>query len=418
VDEAAPVWQTLQTYPKGNWADVADDMDQATQTLQSLHDDQVDQIERLNSLEEQKFDEAEQMLTQAAADLAQIEQQLQAVVNRLAEVQAAEANIQEALRLTEADLAKAEALRDQEDIKIEPEVDKQIEKARRKLAEAQRLTEARDFIAATDAQSEARQLATAAYAAASEQVQEINTLQAELEAVAKGVAGKVGQCKTKAKALPAMAKTAKTNELVQQALDGFSKAKQSRVASTGLEDRALAKALRAAIAAYDKVSQQADQALQQIAADREKYDSYRNAALGAMRTAQAAIQKAERAVRNRDAGGAGWHALQRAKTAQPKVPTSGMSKQALARLRKKAEEAQHYAEQAERQALQKIRAAQARRDRQRRQAQRQRQRTLVSPKRPTSKVTAKRPSSRGTSRRPSSRGESKRKSSRGSSRRR
>ncbi len=424
--EAAPAWQTLQTYPKGNWADVADDMAQATQTLQSLHDDQVGQIEHLNSLEEQKFDEAEQILTQAAADLAQAEQQLQAAVNRLAEVQAAEAHIQEALRLTEADLAKAEALRDQEDVKIGPEVDQQIEKARRQLAKARQLMEAREFIGATDAQSEARQLATAAYAAASKQVKEINDLQAELEKTAKGVAGKVSQCKTKAKALPAAAKTAKTNQLVQQLADGFSKAKQAR-AATGLEDRALAKALRAAIAAYDKVSQQADQALEQIADDDHEYDKHRTAARGSVYAAQAAIRKAEQAVRNRDAGGAGQHALQRARTTLPKVPTSDVPKQALTRLRKKAEEAQRYAEQAERQARQKIRAAEAERDRQRRQAQRQRQPTIAAPewpgsgvssKQPSSKGTSERPSSRGESKRPSSRGESKRPSSRGSSRRR
>jgi DNA repair exonuclease SbcCD ATPase subunit len=417
VDEAAPAWQTLQTYPEGNWEDVAGDMNQATQTLQSLHDDQVGQIERLNNLEEQKFAETEQTLTQAAADLAQAEQQLQAVVNRLAEVEAAEAHIQEALRLTETDLAQAEALRDQEDVKIGPEVDQQTKKAEHQLAEAQRLMEAREFIAATDAQSEARQLATAAYAAASEQVQEINALQTELETTARSVSGKVGQCKTQAEALSAAAKTAKTNQLVQQLADGFSKAQQARAASTGLEDRALAKALRAAIAAYDKVSQQADQSLQQIAADRDKYERYRSAALRAVGAAQAAIQKAERAVRDPDASGAGQHALQRARTALPKAPTSDVPKQALTRLRKKAEETQRYAEQAEHQARQKIRAAQARRDRQRRQAQRRRQRTIALPKRPSSKVSSKRPSSRGASRRPSSRGESRRSSSRGESKR-
>jgi hypothetical protein len=427
VDEAAPAWQTLQTYPQGNWKDVADDMAQATQTLQSLHDDQVGQIEQFNSLEEQKFDEAEQMLTQAAADLAQAEQQLQAAVNRLAEVQAAEAHIQEALHLTEADLAKAEALRDQEDVKIGPQVDEQIEKARRQMAKGQQLMEARDFIGATEAQTEARQLATAAYAAADEQVKEINALQTELETTVRSVAGKVGQCKTQAEALSAAAKTAKTNKLVQQVTAGFSEAKQARAAATGLEDRALAKALRAAIAAYDKVSQQADQALEQIADDDHEYDKHRTAARGSVYAAQAAIRKAEQAVRDRDAGGAGQHALQRARTTLPTLPTSDVPKQALTRLRKQAEETQRYAEQAERQARQKISAAQAKRDRQRRQARRQWQSTIAAPKRPrsrvsskqpTSRISSKRPSSRGTSKRPSSRGKSRRRSSRGSSRRR
>jgi hypothetical protein len=366
-------------------------------------------------MEEQKFDEAEQMLTQAAADLAQTEQQLQNIVNCLAEVRAAETHIQEALRLTEADLAKAEAFRNQEDAKIGPKVDKQIEKARRQLAEGQQLMEAREFTAATKAQSEARQLATAAYAAASEQVQEINDLQAELKAAVGSVTGKVGQCKAQSKALPAVAKTAKTNKLVRQATDGLSKAKQARAASTGLEERALAKALRAAVAAYDKARQQADQALQQIAADRDEYESYRTAARGGVYAAQAAIKKAERAVRDRDSGGAGHHALQRAKKALPTFPAKDVPKQALTRLQKQAKEAQRYAKQAEREARQKIRAAEAKRDRQRRQARRRH--TLASPKRPSSRSTSRRSSSRGTSRRSSSRGSSRRSSSRGSSRR-
>jgi hypothetical protein len=418
TDEAAPARQTLQTYPKGNWTDVADDMAQATETLQSLRDDQVGPIEQLNSLESQKFDEAEQMLTQAAADLAQAEQQLQAVVNRLAEVQAAEANIQEALRLTEADLAEAEALRDQEDVKIGPEVDQQIKKARRQLAKGRQLMEARNFIAATEAQSEARQLATAAYAAASEQVKEINALQKELEERSKSVADKVSRCKTDTQALPAAAKTDKTNKLVHQATDSFSKAKQARAAATGLEDRALAKALRAAIAAYDKASQQADQALKQIADDDHEYDKHRTAARGSVYAAQAAMRKAEQAVRDRDAGGAGQHALQRARTTLPTLPTSDVPKQALTRLRKQAEEAQRHAEQAERQARQKINAAQSQRRRQDASTSFDWPSSEVSSRRSSSRGTSGRPSSRGTSRRPSSRGGSRRESSRGSSRRR
>ncbi|RLC72583.1 MAG: hypothetical protein DRI52_03310 [Chloroflexi bacterium] len=422
-----PAWQTLQTYPQSNWADVADGMAQATQTLQSLREDVINQIARLNSMEEQKFAEAEHKLAQALADLAQAEQQFLAVVNHLAEVQAAEAHIQKALRLAEADLARAEALRDKEDVKIGPEVDKQIKKARRQLIEARQLMEDREFLAAINEQAAARQLATAAYASASEQVREINTLQKELETTARKAGDEVNRCLAQARALPAVAQTAETNKLVQRVTDGFSQAQQARAAFTALEDRALAKALRTAIAAYDKVSQLADQALQRIAANRREYNDRLIAARGAVSAAQAAVQRAERSVRDSDAGGAGRHALQRARSTLPLAVSLGnATKSALARIRQQANEAQRYAEQAERQARQRIRAVQAERSRQRRRAERRSVSSLSSvssasrgsSRRERSRSSSKRQSSRGSSRRQSSRGSSKRESSRGSSRRR
>jgi hypothetical protein len=176
--------------------------------------------------------------------------------------------------------------------------------------------------------------------------------------------------------------------------------------------------LRAAIAAYDKASQQADQALKQIADDDHEYDKHRTAARGSVYAAQAAMRKAEQAVRDRDAGGAGQHALQRARTTLPTLPTSDVPKQALTRLRKQAEEAQRHAEQAERQARQKINAAQSQRRRQDTSTSFDWPSSEVSSRRPSSRGTSRRPSSRGTSRRPSSRGGSRRGSSRGSSRRR
>jgi len=221
-----------------------------------------------------------------------------------------------------------------------------------------------------------------------------------------------------------VAQTAETNKLVQRVTDGFSQAQQARAAFTALEDRALAKALRTAIAAYDKVSQLADQALQRIAANRREYNDRLIAARGAVSAAQAAVQRAERSVRDSDAGGAGRHALQRARSTLPLAVSLGnATKSALARIRQQANEAQRYAEQAERQARQRIRAVQAERSRQRRRAERRSVSSLSSvskgsSRRERSRSSSKRQSSRGSSRRQSSRGSSKRESSRGSSRRR
>lgn len=409
-EEAVPAWQTLQTFSEGNWGDVTDDMEQATQTLPSIRDDRLGQITRLNGMQEQKLTQAEEMLARASADLAQAETQFQTVVNRLAEVQAAQANIGQALRLTEADIVKAETLRDREDVKIGSEVDQQIERARERLAAGQELTAAREFIAATETQSEARRLATAAYAAASEQIQTINTLHAELETLVKSVTDQTAHCKSQARALPAVAQTSQTSELVQRAEKALSQAHQARITSTGLEDHAWAEALRAAITAYKKTGDLAAQATQQIAADRQAYDGNLAATQADLDVAQRAIRKAEKAMRDRDAQNAGLRTLERARrTLFQSGPLENATLEALARVRRQAQQAQSDARQAERLARQRASSVQAER---RRQQQRASWSTV------SSSGSSRRSSSRSSSRRSSSRGSSRRSSSRGSSRRR
>jgi hypothetical protein len=257
-DKVLSAWQALQAYPKGNWTAVASGMEQATQTLDRLRDKTIAQIERSNGLDEQRFSEAEQALAQASADLTQAEEQFQAVVRCLDEVKVAEAHIQEALCQTEADLVRAEMFRDEENAKVSPEVDQHIDRARTRLSRAQRLAESREFVGAADAQKEAQRLAIAANAAAREQVQEIDTLQIELNEVSRNVAGQVGQCTSSARSLPAVAQQAGTRKLVQQATDALSKAKQKHAACTELEDQKLAEALQAALTAYRRSGEQAD----------------------------------------------------------------------------------------------------------------------------------------------------------------
>ncbi|RMF32111.1 MAG: hypothetical protein D6759_08935, partial [Chloroflexi bacterium] len=365
-----PAWQTLQTYPQGNWADVAARLEEATQTLQALRDDRLRRIARLNSLEEQKLTEAEAELTQAKADLARTERQLQALVQRLEEVQTAERTIQEALRLTEAEVEKAIAFRDREDVKIGPAVDQQIAQARRQLEEARRLAEAREFVAAVNAQMAARQQATAAYAAATEQVQAINELQEALEAKVKQVGKRVKDCLAEAEALPAVVQTPELNKLVRQVQRGFSQAQKARATLTGLEDQALAEALKAAVAAYETVEKQVAQAEQRLNTDRRAYDRLHQAARNAVRSAQRAIRSAERTVSHPDAGRVGVGSLRRARSILPVLPKTPVSREMLARIRDQAREAKMYAEAAQQQARQRIEWARAERERKRRRERR------------------------------------------------
>jgi hypothetical protein len=422
ADKAEPAWQTLRDYPEGNWKDVADGLEQARQTLQRLQDDQINQITQLNSLEKQQLTKAEHMLAQASADLTLSERQLEGVINRLAEVQTAEAHIPEALRLTKAEIDKATTLRDKEDLKIGPEVDEQIAQAREQLAQGRRLAESREYIAATNAQTAARDLASAAYAAASEQVQEINALHTELETLADGVCAEADHCQASAQALPAVAQTTETNQLVQQVATRLSQAQQARTAAAGLQDHALAEALRTAVAAYKEVDQLADQAVQRITADRDAYDRLLTETRNAVYAAQSALQRAKWIVNDATVWGAGRRPYERAqKTLSQIGSTDNATREALVRMRQQAQKAESDAKQAERQARQKRDAAQAERRRRRERSSWSSSSWSSSGSssgRRRSSSSSRRSSSRSSSRRSSSRASSRRSSSRGSSRRR
>jgi hypothetical protein len=339
-------------------------MEQSASMLQRLRHDQLNQIKSLNGLKMQKFAQAERMLTYAAADLARLEQQGQAIVNRLAGLQAAETHLADALHLTEADLARLKDLRDREDPKIGPEVDRQIEQASHQLAEARRLVAAGEFITAVDVQVAARQLITAAYVAADEQVREINTLQLKLESLVKSAQEKKRRCLAEARKLPAVAQTDSTNRLGWQLRDELSRAEQLRVAAIVLEDRALAEALRVAIEAYEEVTQLAEWVAVQVTADRREYAQCLDQTLAALDEAQTAISQAKQVVHQSDAGGAGQHALYRAQTILSSVAKiENATKEALVRIRQQAEKSRHYTQQAEHLARRNIRLAQAERDR-------------------------------------------------------
>ncbi len=162
--EAASAWERLRTYPRENWAKVADDLDKAAQMLRRLREESLHEIEQLDSMERQKFSKVEPELAQASSDLTQAEQQLQAVTRCLKDVQATEARIQRELRATEAEVSRATSLRGRGGSGIGAEVDRQIGQARERLADGRRLASERKFVAAANAQREAQQLAVAVIA--------------------------------------------------------------------------------------------------------------------------------------------------------------------------------------------------------------------------------------------------------------
>jgi hypothetical protein len=255
-------------------------------------------------------------------------------------------------------------LRDREDAKIGSEVDQQIERACHQLDKARQLMAEQKFIAAMEAQTATRHLASVAYAIANEQVREINQRRANLAKVSQQARKKVEQCMSEARQLPPVAQTESTNRLGRQLRDSLSKAEQAYATTTDLEDYVLAEALQAARNAFDEVNQLAEWMTRQVAADREEYKECLTSASDAVSKAQEAIQQAQRVVRlSGDPSGVAKHALERAQAALPLVDsTQNATEEALIRIRQQANEADLYARQAESLARREIRQMEARRE--------------------------------------------------------
>lgn len=360
AEVVAPAWEQMQSYASPNWSDLPTEFERVSQAFEALQQTQCAEIESLNSLEVQQLVEAERLLVYARADLVQVEHQGQLILNRLAEIRAAEQYLPDALRLTWADLKRAEALRDQEDAKIGPEVDRQIEQAREHLAEAERLAEAGEFLAAAGPQARARQLATAAYVSANEQVRQIEALLSQLAGLVHRVEIQAERGLIEAQQLSAVARTASTGRLARQLQATLAKAEQTRLKTGELEDRALARTLETAVATYEQAGQQSEWLLQQVAADRAEYDEVHNQTLVLLAEAEAAIDLARQAVGSAETNSAGHRALQRAEALLPDGEDAEQATRAtLKRLQEQIEGAHRYARWAESQPDRQSRLARA-----------------------------------------------------------
>ena len=149
--------------------------------------------------------------------------------------------------------------------------------------------------------------------------------------------------------MPVAAQTAGANRLDRRLQDRLSEATRARIKTTDLEDRALARALQAALDAYDEVNQLIDWMIRQITIDGKEYDHTLEETLTALHTARTAIQQAEAAVnQSDDASGARRQALHRSRAVLRLIDVDEQdTREALARARRQAEAAYHYAKRAE-----------------------------------------------------------------------
>jgi hypothetical protein len=346
-------WEQLQAYPAGNWDDLAEYLDEAAQLLQQIQSEQLPRYEKLNDLDnrEQRFDAIETELTITTAQLAQVEYKLEALNHRFEEVKAAAEMIESAVQVTSSELAKVISLRDAEDAKIGPHVDKQIEEAQAELSATQAFIEKEDYRSAIVAQSRVRHLARQAFSTATAEVDRINTLLEKLGTTQGQVDKNVPAYIAEARNMPAVMQTQHVVQAAKELEAQWSVAQVIATQTADREDTAWANALEEAIIAYQTAEKVAQLAQTHIQAARQEYERLVDAARRAIRKADQAIEAAERERRHTGVGSAGRETLKKAKAARPSsAQLSGATKETLKRICRQAEQARDHAWRAETQA--------------------------------------------------------------------
>lgn len=408
LTKALPAWQELKGYPVGNWKLVERNFGIATRILAEMFDYPADpndptssSIANLNSMKIQDFAGAELKLVDAFALLRQAEQQLMEVITQLEKIQLLEASLQGGMQTVAADIRKATARRDQENTKIDKDVDTMISEAAERLARAQAEFERREFTGAESELAQAKKLATNAYASADQQAAEINGLMGKLVTAGNRAQTKVYHAQTNQADLTPAAQNALTAGKILYAADALKKGKTAESRVAGKEDRALSAALREAVTYYTEAERLADEALRYIEEDKAGYDRVISRTRNAIDRAKAAISQAGEYVEDDDASGAGSTSLRQAQNELPSLPDYGAISDAFDRAERSATRAKTLADQAAEQAQEQIReverAREARRAAERAAAEAARQAALAEQRRQEAAHEAASSSSRSSS---------------------
>lgn len=335
VEKSTPAWQQLTAYNKSNWEDLAETATNTAVSLQQI-EEQTAQCTTMNAIdnEVQQFDAVDTKLTVLLAQLAQLEFQLETIVYRLEEVQAAESSLEKAIELTNTELKEVIALRDAEDAKISPAVDQQIQQAQEALNNAESFVAAQNFRSAIVAQSHVRQLARQAHSTATTEIDQINKLLTQMNDIHLHVDDLAQNILQTAQEMPEVMLTTAVSDSAKEAEAQWSVAQILTSKTANKEDKAWADALEKAIIAYQVAEKALNVSYNHNQAAKQEYDQLLNKATKAKEKAQSAIKDAETTRRKSGVGSAGESQLHQAQTKLSNLPlTSGMpTKETLNRI--------------------------------------------------------------------------------------
>ncbi len=385
-DTTMPIWQKLQTYKSANYSEVADHITKIEALLAEIFDKPEDEYDlasiasRNNSMEEQRFTDAESVINAMHRELAVAKRLIDQVSAQYKLVETARAQHQQAILVAERHVAAVDHVKSikEHDSYVSTDVDRQVENARKIIGNAKKNAEQELYVAALKDAAEASEIAIKAKEEAEQQIATIRALFTKLEQV-RGSATNHSQLAARSVTDEADAVVStETSELVRQMQSKLSDLVAAAQSLTRYEDKVLAQKLEQMVSELEQFSSYyVTPVNESLEKDQRKHRELLQQAETAISQARDAINSAESSVENARAGGVGRSLLRAAQDELPDQPAWGTVKSRIELVitqaisaRQKAERAESAADEAIKQQLEKEERERRRREAEKREQER------------------------------------------------
>ncbi len=350
-------WKFLNSeFHRDNSDDLAENLPEAHTLLNEVWDDPNDtkdlhtQAEQLNSLDQQKFADAEVIITNMEDKLHQACFLLDEIEARHTACVQARDTYPTILEKAQTTLENTRSLRDSQDEMIDAKVDDMIDDASQLLKYAQSTAERKNFLEAVQYLDRAIEQSIGAWKSAEEQIEKIR------KAFLAKTRTKAQAEETLRKAEAALRSSAghivtdETLQTFQHAQKAWNQGNASEAEALNLEDAAMHKALTRAISAFKACQNASQQVLKGLRADEVSYDKLFQQAVQAVERAKTSIDSARLSCSDIQSGSAGDGDLRRAQSELPNRPQRDLSRQTLKQITLKANQSEKHAKKSQKSA--------------------------------------------------------------------
>ncbi len=360
----AALWSDLEmNYHTENYRGFESHFANASKLLQEVFDDPASendlasQAGRENSMEQQAFTTAEATIKKMERSFVTAESLMDQLQSHHKLVESARDGYASAISSAERDVSSATLAGSDPFLNrmVGPEVDAQLDEARRLLTEAREKGVSKIFITANSLANEASRIAIVAKQEKNQQISEIKSLYSELEAAKSDAVRIVQNTSREVAAEEDAIVSIRTMEADRRMKGQLTELQNSEQRLNRFEDRQLASELQNTIDAYERLErQQVRQVLEYLAEDKREYEQLLDRADSAIGSARSAIREAENKVNDHRAKGAGNSYMNAATDALPPMPNRGAAVSFVESVITKAASAESLANQARRAAEEAI----------------------------------------------------------------
>jgi len=350
----APLWQSIQEdFHESNWDEIENHFDQATAFIEALFDDPKDdedlasQIGQLNSMEQQQFNQAENLLSQGEGNLEKARILLQQLQLHQEKIKRAKEIHQTTYQMAQKKLTQITQRRDDNDRLISHEVDEKLDDANHTLNEAKLAMEAHSYLDVLALCQNIQALCDQSNAEITQQMEEIDQCIEKKEDAKFESRTALENLEDAIESAPETSVKQITYQKMSTALAGIETAEKYEANALTMEDQEMANAYRKSFEAYQQVQQFAVDAFESFIDDQTDYQVELKNAQAAVHQANTTISKAQKTCSRYRASGIGKSQLGMALSRMPTMPKTGDTLDEIKRVKHAAAEAKKLAQKAD-----------------------------------------------------------------------